>query len=215
MTKPNSGFTLIELLIVISIIGVLAATLIGPLTSTQLAANVAADEAQLRTHASWFKLYERKHGGGLPRAGGHKFVLSTWTSGIFHHDEEELDLYFTPGARENDPAYRNARDQIEIGKDPWPNLAATTSLDTHYVGRAAAHIRTGGQAGQVLMASDNEGAWTFADGTVNVLLTGGKVRSYSYQDLQKRFGLGPLDENAPMQTWGVDSPVPELRKLDR
>ena len=99
---------MIELLIVISIIGVLAATLIGPLTGVQWATNVAADEAQLRTHGTWLTLYERKHKNALPQASGHKFVLSTWTSGIFHHDEENLDLYFSLGVRNNDPDYRLA-----------------------------------------------------------------------------------------------------------
>jgi len=215
MRKQTSGFTLIELLVVISIIGVLAATLIGPLVSTTLAANVAADAGQLRTHATWFKLYERAHGHELPRVGGHKFVLSTWTSGVFHHSEEELDMYFSPGSRDNDPDYRRARDQIEIGKDPWPTLASVTSLDTHYAGRAKSFLRTATHAGEALMATDNEGGWTFADGSLNVLLTGGKVRSYSYQDLQKRFGLGKQDKNVPVQTWGPASIVPELQRLDR
>lgn len=215
MMKRTSGFTLIELLIVISIIGVLAATLIGPLVGVTQATNVAADAAQLRTHATWFTLYERKHKTSLPREGGHKFVLSTWTSGIFHHGEEELDMYFSPGARNNDPDYRRAREQMELGKDPWPTLAHVSSLDTHYVGRAERFLRTATHGGEALMATDNEGQWTFADGSVNVLLAGGKVRSYSYQDLQGRFGLGSYDENKPLQTWGAASVVPELQRLDR
>ncbi|MGK0157750.1 MAG: prepilin-type N-terminal cleavage/methylation domain-containing protein [Neolewinella sp.] len=207
------GFTLIELMVVIGIIGALAAALIGAVGGASASANMSMDEVQLRTHASWFKLYERKHGGGLPPEHGHRFVLATWTSGLFHHAEEDLDTYFSPGARDNDPDYRAARDELELGRDPWPSLAAVSSRDTHYVGRARAHVATARRGGQFLMATDNEGLWRWQDGTVNVLLSSGQVRSYSYQDLDKRFGLGPQDMAVPIATYGADSPIPECRKL--
>lgn len=209
----SRGFTLIELLVVLGIIGALAAALSGVVIESQLAANQEVDRVQLRTHAAWLKLYERKHREALPREDGHRFVLSTWTSKIFHHDEEELDRYFSPGLRANDVAYRAARDQMEVGVDPWPTLAAVSSADTHYAGRAKSHIKTARRPGEVLLATDNEGGWSWQDGTVHVLLSKGIVRSYSYQDLQKRFGLGAFDELAPVSTHGASSPIPECRKL--
>jgi prepilin-type N-terminal cleavage/methylation domain-containing protein len=215
MRRPQSGFTLIELLIVISIIGVLAAVLLPTILESRGAANAFADARQLARHNEWLELYKTKHKGGLPIEGGHKFVLATWTSKIFTHNEENLDFYFTPGSRDNDPDYRRVRQDMERGIDPWPDLASVTTLDTHYVGRAQKELRTATRDGnEALMANDNEGMWTFSDGTVNVLFNGGKVRTYSYQDLKERFGLGDLEPNNPIQTWGPNSPIPECQMLD-
>ncbi len=69
------------------------------------------------------------------------------------------------------------------------------------------------RGGQFLMATDNEGYWRWQDGTVNVLLSKGRVRSYSYQDLDKRFGLGPMDRAAPLVMHGASAVIPESRKL--
>ncbi|HEB54159.1 MAG TPA: type II secretion system protein [bacterium] len=217
MRRSQSGFTLIELLIVISIIGVLAAVLLPTILESQGAANAEADRMQLRTHYQWLELYKTKHKKALPREGGYRFVLSTWTSKIFDHTEENLDRYFTPGVRNDDPDYRRAREQMELGQDPWPDLASTTSLDTHYVGRAKEHLRTANRgANEAWMATDNEGGmWTFPDGTINVLFCGGNVRGYSYQDLRDRFGLADvMDPDAPIDTYGPNSPIPECQKLD-
>ena len=63
------------------------------------------------------------------------------------------------------------------------------------------------------MATDNEGGSRWEDGTVNVLLSNWRVRSYSYQDLQKRYGLGPMDPTVVVATYGESSPIPECRKL--
>ena len=214
MRRSPAGFTLIELLIVISIIGVLAAVLLPTILESQDAANAEADRMQMRTHYQWFTIYQQKHKRALPSEGGYRFVLSTWTSKIFDHTEENLDRYFSPGARDNDPDYRAARQQMEVGTDPWPDLASTSSLDTHYVGRAREHLRTATQgADEAWMATDNEGVWVFNDGTVNVLFNGGTVRGYSYQDLKGRFGLADMDKNDPIETYGPNSPIPECQKL--
>ena len=215
MRRKQSGFTLIELLIVISIIGVLAAVLLPRVLESQATANVFADQAQMRTHFKWFTLYQQKHKRALPNKGGYKFVLSTWTSRIFDHTEENLDMYFTPGSRDNDPDYRESRQMMELGEDPWPSIDDTSSLDTHYVGRARTDLRSATQSAKdAWMATDNEGMWVFNDGTVNVLFNGGTVRSYSYQDLQSRYGLGEIDPNQPIETYGPNSPIEPCQKLD-
>ncbi|MFK7743047.1 MAG: type II secretion system protein [Planctomycetota bacterium] len=213
MRRSQSGFTLIELLIVISIIGVLAAVLVPELMGVQGVAYVEADSQQLRKQNTWLMLYKQKHKKALPRADGHKFVMSLWTSNIFPHKEENLDFFFTPGARDNDPDYRDAREQMELGEDPWPDLGSTSTLSTHYVGRAREHLRSATRATAALMANDNEGVSTHADGTVNVLFADGNVRTYSFQDLQGRFGIGDFNPDDPIQTWGENSPIPECQKL--
>lgn len=206
---------MIELMIVIAIIGLLAATLLPALTSNKVQAYIAADQAQLRTHFSWLQIYQQKHKQALPMEGGYKFVLSTWTEKTFDHTEENLDKYFTPGLRDNDPDYRLARGQIEKGNDPWPDLNSTRTQDTHYVGRAKDKIKSATMGeNEAWMANDNEGLPSFPDGTVNVLFGGGAVRSYSWPDLKERFNLGDFDKNAPpIETWGPNSPIPECRSL--
>ncbi len=215
MRRSQSGFTLIELLIVISIIGTLAAVLLPRVLDTRAAANASNDALQMRTHFSWFESYKRAHGGALPRKGGHKFVLSTWTSKIFDHTQENLDMYFSPGTRDADGHYQDQRLLMAKGEDPWPDLASVTSEDTHYVGRAKKYMRSATQsAHEAWMATDNEGVWSFSDGTVNILFNGGNVRSYSYAQLVETFGLGELNLDEPLETWGPNSPIVECQKLD-
>lgn len=215
MRRNQSGFTLIELLIVISIIALLAAVLLPEILGGQDAANRLADQQNLSRQFQWFTIYQSKHNNALPNEGGHKFVLATWTSGVFDHTEENFDKFFTPGSRENDGAWLDQRKMVQKGEDPWPDLRSTRPEDTHYAGRAKAHMQTRTQsAEEAWVANDNEGVWRLRDGTVNILFNGGTVRSYSYQQMQELFSLGKFDKNVPIQTWGPNSPIPVCQKLD-
>ncbi|HZN37542.1 MAG TPA: type II secretion system protein [Planctomycetota bacterium] len=209
--RRHSGFTLIELLVVISIISLLAVVLVPAVFSSNLAASVLADSANLRWHGQQLEIYQQKN-KGLPIEGGHKFVLSTWS--IVGKTEENFMRYFTPGRRDNDPDYRKLRAQIERGEKIWENLEGTSSLDTHYAGRAKEHLRSAVSGEEeAWMADDNEGVWSHADGTVNVLFYGGVVRTYSFLDLKSRgYVQGEFDKNNPIEV-GPNSPIPQCKKL--
>jgi prepilin-type N-terminal cleavage/methylation domain-containing protein len=212
--RRQSGPTLIEVLIVIVILSLAWPTSMPTVFGSQVAANATADSANLEWHGAQLELYKLQN-KDLPIAGGHKFVLSTWS--LVGKTEENFDRYFTPGRRDNDPDYRALRAQIERGEKIWEDLKNTTSLDTHYAGRAREHL-VSAMAGetQALMADDNEGVWSHADGTVNVLFNGGAVRSYSFLDLKSRgYVQGELDQSKPIETWGPNSPIPECRKLEK
>ena len=211
--RRQSGFTFIELLIVIGILGLLVACAAPAAFGSQTAANVAADKFNLSWHTQQLELYKLQNKRGLPSEGGHKFVLATWS--IVDKTEENFDRYFTPGRRDNDPDYRELRARIERGEKVWEDLKSTTSLDTHYAGRAREHLQSATRGeDEALMADDNEGAWSHADGTVNVLFYGGYVRTYSFVDLKNRgYVHGELDRNNPIETTGPNSPIPECRKL--
>jgi prepilin-type processing-associated H-X9-DG protein len=146
--------------------------------------------------------------------GGHKFVLATWTSGVVQHTEENLAKYFVPGARDNDPAYTEKREMLRNGEKPMTDLKSCTSEDTHYAGRARQHLKTANAAGEALMADDNEGGWIHRDGTVNILLADGNVRTLSYQQMKERFALGDFNKEQAVATFGSNSPIVECQKLE-
>ena len=209
----RSGLTLIELLIVITVLGILTSVLLPLLDRNPTAARAAADAWQLHTHFQWLTDYQRRNQGSLPGEGGHKFVLSTWTSKQFEHTPENLDKYFTPGTK--DPHWRTVRSKLLKGLDPWPDLASVSTADTHYCGRASQHLATARGADAALMATDNEdGLWNLDDGAINVLFADGRVRTYSHRMLRDMFGVGPLDEDHPIATYGPNSPIPACQKLD-
>lgn len=213
MSRRPSGFTLIELLIVIAILGVLAAVLLPTFGDSRALALVAADEMQLRGHGGWLTVYKAQHNGALPPQGGHKFVLSTWS--VIDQTPEHLDRYYTPGARDNDTHYQELRLRLLKGEKIWQDLAACTADDTSYCGRARSELRSAEHSGkEALMANSNHGMWSHANGTVNLLLASGLIRSLSYPMLQELYGLGERDLAHPVQTWGKDSPIPECRKLE-
>ena len=216
MRRTQSGFTLIELLIVIGIIGLLATALLPRIMSGQDAANALADQANLRSHYAWMLDYKRKHSDALPPEGGHRFVLATWTAGIFDYNPENLARFFTPGpASSNDIAYQHLLKQVKRGENPWKTLNDTDTTCTGYVGRSKQHARSREQSeNEAWMANDNEGGWSLRDGTVNVLFNGGNVRAYSYQELKEQLGLPDFNKDVPIQTYGENSPIEPCKKLD-
>lgn len=201
---------LAELLVLLSALSIVVWCLI-PRSSDPTAANAFADAQNLRQHGRWLQLH-RDRFGGLPSEGGHRFVLAAWTAQLFEHTPEHLDRFFTPGTF--DPAWKEAKDTVLRGENPWPTLGHVDTESTHYCGRAAQHLATATGADQACMADDNEGVWSLRCGTVNVLLGDGDVRTYSYRQLVEQFGVGDLDRQSPVPTWGPASPIPECRRLD-
>lgn len=213
MRRDQSGFTLIELLIVVGIIGLLSAVLVPRLLESEDVFIAKADQAHLEQVGKWLVIYKARNKEQLPREGGHRFLLTVWTSKIFPHDEEAVDVFFTP--RSNDPVYTDAREQMAKGTDPWPDLSVVNSECTSYAGRAKNHLKTATQAGEAIAATDNEGAWCLRDGTVNVLLSDLlKVRTYFHNDLMTNFGVPEFHKDQPVVMVGENSPIEICKKLE-
>lgn len=206
-----AGFTLIELLIVVSIIGLLAAAFLPDLLSSKASAYVAADGANLQQHFKWFETYNRKL-KRYPSAGGHKFLLDLWVRKVVDHTEENFDRFWTPGLRDQDPRYAELRPLVVAQELIWEDLDSLTSEDTHYAARSREHLLGMTKANEVWVATDNEIDWNFNDGTINMLVAGGAVRSLSLQELMEFYQWPGMDE--VFRTHGDESPHEGLRKLD-
>ncbi|MEC7585096.1 MAG: type II secretion system protein [Planctomycetota bacterium] len=206
-----AGFTLIELLIVVSIIGLLAAAFLPDLLSSKASANVAADGANLSQQYKWLETYKQKL-KRYPSAGGHKFLLDLWVRKVVDHTQENFDRFWTPGLREQDPRYAELRPLVQRQEVIWEDLDSLTSEDTHYAARAREHLLGMNKANEVWVATDNEIDWNFTDGTINMLVAGGSVRSLSLQELEDLYQWPGMEE--VFRTYGDESPHPGLRKLD-
>lgn len=178
-------------------------------------ANEIADRANLLAQYDWLRDYRRRH-GGLPAEGGFRFVLANWTAGVCEHTRWNLLRFFTPGPSSyNDLRFDEMMKMVARGEGPLPRLADTTSVDTGYVGLAAERPR-GDEAwapGVAWMADDNEGASSLRTGAITVLFGDGAVRTFAYDELAARFGLGPFDRDAPVATWGPAAVIPACRGL--
>jgi len=139
---------------------------------------------------------------GRPAVGGRQLLLGVWTTGIVDHSPENLTTFFVPGRAERDPHFLELYEKVERGEPIWTDSAQTTSRDTHYAALATPFLDRLFDKDQVIAADDCEDGWPFAalPGRINVLYGDGRVR-----ELQ-------LDE---LPVFGPDSPIPELRCLER
>ena len=172
--EPSAGFTLVELLVVIGILGLLMATLLPQVLESKHEADIFADKANLTWHFKNIEMYKNRQ-FHWPADGGAKFVLAPWVRHVIQHNKENLDRYFTPGTTGRDP--RGGQLQDEDPKDVWRDFEDITSHDTSYAGLRFADYRKMRKGDTVIMATDNEFGNTFEDGSINVLLAGGHVRT--------------------------------------
>lgn len=210
----QSGFTLIELLIVVGIIGLLSAVLVPQLLESQAVFDAKAEQGHLSKLGYFLSIYKARNKDALPNEGGHRLLISLWTTKVMDHNEENFDFFFTP--KSGDPHYRELRDQVAKGEDPWQSLNSVTSDDTHYAARAKGHLRSVNSGGeeQAVAATDNEGMNCLRDGTVCVLFNDLiKVRQYFAEDLIKLYSVPDPRQN-PVMMVGDSAVIPACKKLD-
>jgi len=207
--RRDAGFTLIELLVVISILSLLVVTFAPNVMESGREANFIADQKQLRDHFSWIHLHRQRY-GHYPEGGGHEFVLECWRKGIVQHTPANLAKFFVPGQREVDDHYQAlARQPLD---EVWKDLAALTSADTHYAGRALQHKGSmEATAMEIWLADDNEGGWRHPDGRINILVAEGQVYALRSDVELQPFGASP---DCVIEV-GPGSPYLPLRKLEK
>lgn len=210
----QSGFTLIELLIVVGIIGLLSAVLVPQLIESKAVFLAKAEAGHLSKLGGFFTIYQARNKQSLPNEGGHRFLLTLWTSGVMQHKEENFDFFWTPESQ--DPHYRELRELVAKGEDPWKTINDVGSEDTHYAGRTKKELRslTSSNEEQAVAATDNEGMNCLADGTVCVLFNDMlNVRQYFAEDLIKLYNVPDPRQN-PVTMVGDSAVIPACKKLD-
>lgn len=210
----QSGFTLIELLIVVGIIGLLSAVLVPQLISSKAVFLARAEAGHLEKLGGFLTIYQARNKQALPNEGGHKLLLTLWTSNVMQHNEENFDFFWTPESA--DPHYRELRDEVAKGENPWKTLGDVGPDDTHYAARAKNELRSLNSSSeeQAVAATDNEGMNCLADGTVCVLFNDLiKVRQYFAEDLMKLYSVPDPRQNPVMMT-GPSAVIPACKKLE-
>ena len=200
MRDRTSGFTLIEMLVVIGIISLLAVALLPNIIGAKESANKTADEFNLYRHYENITLYEQRY-GHYPRGTGHQWVLDPWVRGVVEHTPQNMERYFTPGLSGGEVLA--LKEELDRGGAIWTDLESLTSLDTDYAGRDG-RKRTGNIfSGNVpWMANDNEFGPAFTDGSINVLMGDGSIRTlyidpdfldygWTVQRVEEPFPVGP------------------------